>query len=215
MTMEAATTDPPVILLDFDGVIADSFEAYFGAFTTVCAEMGYARLNSREAFLKLFEGNALRQLFWQGFPVFRLKRLVRLFAPRIVEAHQRVRPFAGMPEVVCDLASRYPLYVVTSNASSVVSAFLARHGMEGVRGVLGLDKEKSKVKKIRRVMNQHPGRPAFFAGDTKGDLRDAHNAGAVSVGVAWGWHSVAKLQEAKPAHIVRTPEKLRDLFVGP
>ena len=53
---------PPVVIFDFDGVIADSFDVFFQAFSSVCSDMGFHRLNSEEAMLKLFEGNALREL---------------------------------------------------------------------------------------------------------------------------------------------------------
>jgi phosphoglycolate phosphatase len=203
----------PVILFDFDGVIADSFEAYFAVFTGVCAEMGYHRLNSKEAFLRLFEGNPVRRLLKAGFPVFRLKRLARTFAPRIIEAHRHVRAFDGMPEILRDLAARCPVYVITSNTSDTIEAFLRRYGIGGLRGILGIDHEASKVKKIKQIMRRHPGCRSYYIGDTKGDLCEARKAGAVPVAVAWGWHSAAKLMEGRPEHVAESPADLRALFL--
>ncbi len=201
-----------VVLFDFDGVVADSFEAYFGTFTSVCAEMGFNRLNSTEAFLKLFEGNPIRQLFWMGFPVFRLKRLVLQFAPRIVEAHRHVQPFPAMPEIVTSIAQRYPTYVITTNTSDVVRDFLRRHNVEGVRDVLGVDVHPSKTKKVRRIVRDHPGVTTYFVTDTKGDLREARAAGAIPVAVTWGWHPETTLRSGRPDHVVTAPESLLDLF---
>ena len=203
-----------LILLDFDGVIADSMDAYFTTFSEVCTEMGYRRLNSREAFLRLFEGNPMRQLLWAGFPMWRLKKLVQKFAPRIVEAHRSVRPFAGLPEAVSILARHFPVFVITSNIAVVVSAFLEQNGIAGVAGVVGSETHTSKVKKIRRVVRQHPEHRAYYVSDTKGDLVEARRAGAIPVAVAWGWHTVEKLAEGKPALVVSSPEELCDIFVA-
>lgn len=212
--MSGDDKDPQVVLFDFDGVVADSFEAYFTTFASICTEMGYTRINSREAFLKLSEGNPIRQLLWAGFPMFRLKRLFMQFAPRIIEAHQRIRPFAGVPEIVTEIAERYPAYVITSNTAPVVSAFLEKHGVRGIRKVLGSEITPSKVKKIRRVMRDHPKSVTYLVSDTKGDMIEARRAHAVPVAVTWGWHSVAKLHEGRPAHIVDSPAGLRALFLS-
>lgn len=203
----------PLVMFDFDGVVADSLEVYFSEFTRACHELGFHRLNSREAFLRLFEGNVLRQLFWAGFPMYRIRRLLRTFAPRIAEAHRRVSPFAGMPETVRDVAAVHPVYVITSNATETILDFLLRHNICNIRDVLGSDKERSKVKKIRSIMQRHPMLTPCYIGDTKGDIREAHHAGAVSIAVAWGWHTVAKLLEAKPDFVVDSPQGLREIFI--
>lgn len=201
-----------MILLDFDGVIADSMNAYFGAFAEVCTEMGYRRLNSREAFLKLFEGNPIRQLLWAGFPLFRLRRVLNRFKPRLLEVNKLVRPFEGITEVVSTLARRFPVFVITSNVAENVCSFLKRHGVLGVAGIVGSETHTSKVKKIRRVLRQYPNHRAYYVSDTKGDLIEARRAGAIPVAVAWGWHSLKKLAEGKPELVVSTPKELRDLF---
>ena len=203
----------PVVLFDFDGVVADSLDVFFEAFTGVCRELDYHRLESREAFLKLFEGNAIVGLCKAGFPLRRLKQLGRQFAPRIEEANRRIRPFEGMPELLGELAQRHPVYIITSNVSHSILAFLERHAISGVRGVLGADQETSKVKKIKQVIRRYPGRPAYYIGDTKGDMREARRAGAIPIAVAWGWHTVAKLREGRPAHIVESPAMLRAFFM--
>jgi phosphoglycolate phosphatase len=212
ITSQTSDGNDLLLLFDFDGVIADSMDAYFSAFVTVCQEMGYNRLNSREAFLRLFEGNLIRQLFWAGFPIWRLKRLVRQFEPRIIEAHSKIRPFAALPEILNALTRRFPVFVITSNIGEVVLDFLNKHGIEGVIGVVGSDTHASKVRKIRSVMKEHPSRRAFYISDTKGDLIEARRAGASPIAVSWGWHSVEKLAEGKPEHIIGSPDELQTFF---
>jgi len=201
-----------VLLFDFDGVIANSLDVYFAEFTAVCSEMGYRRLNSREAFLKLFEGNALRQLFWAGFPLWRLRRLAEHFRPRIMRAMEKVLPFPNVVRLFNDLAMRVPVYVITSNSHDLVATFLERHGLARPRDILGADHAGSKVRKIRRIMRQYPGCKAFYIGDTKGDMLEARRADAVPIAVTWGWHPVEKLREGEPEHIVDSPSALRELL---
>jgi phosphoglycolate phosphatase len=201
-------------MFDYDGVIADSFDAYFGEFTAVCTELGFNRINSKEKFLRLFEGNALRQLLWAGFPMWRLKRLADHFRPRIEAATVSVKPFDGMVNLLGDLAATHHVYIVTSNTSDSIRWFLDTHGVEGIRDALGADHQPSKVKKIRGIMQRHPGAQAYYIGDTKGDMREARKAGAKAVAAAWGWHSADKLLEARPDHLCRSPEELRGMFTN-
>jgi len=202
-----------VILFDFDGVVADSLEVFLEVFTGICGEMGFDRLNSREAFLNLFERNPIRRLFWAGFPLRRLKELGLRFQPRIEEASRRIRPFEKMPGVLRELARHDPVYIITSNVTATILQFLDRHHIEGIQDVIGLDVEKSKVKKIRRVLKRYPGCRGYYICDTKGDIYEARRAGAAPVAVGWGWHSIPRLEEARPQHVVESPEQLLDLFI--
>ena len=204
----------PVIIFDYDGVIADSLEICLAEFNHICTEMGLDRLNSRDAFLQLSEGKALRRLFWAGLPLWRLKRMLRRFRPRLEAAARSVKPFDGMPELLGELAQRLPVYIVTSNASDTIHWFLETHAVEGVRGVIGADQEVRKAKKIKRVMREHPERTPYYVGDTKGDMIAARQAGAAPVAVTWGWHGRDKVLEGCPEHVVESPAELRALFLG-
>lgn len=202
-----------VVMFDFDGVVADSLDVFYAEFSAAVRELGYHKLDSREALLKLFEGNVIANLIKAGFPIWRLKKLGQQFGPRIAEASARVPPFDGMPELLGRIAQHYPTYVITSNTTATVEVFLARYGVEGVRDVLGADKEASKVKKIKAVRKLHPDHAPWYIGDTKGDMLEANAAGAVSVAAAWGWHDVATLRTGRPKHLVHRPEELGVLLL--
>lgn len=203
----------PVIMFDFDGVIADSLDIFYAEFSAAVRELGYDRMNSKEALLKLFEGNVLAQLIKAGFPIWKLKQLGRKFAPRIAAANARVQPFPGMPELLAELAAQHAVYIISSNTTEAVEGFLQRHRIAGIRDVLGADKETSKVKKIQQVRRLHPQHTPWYIGDTKGDILEAHSARAIAVAVTWGWHSEELLASANPHHIVHTQQHLRTLFL--
>ncbi len=205
---------PPVIMFDFDGVVADSFDVFFAEFSGATRELGYEKLDSKEALLKLFEGNVITGLIKAGFPVWKLKEFGKRFGPRIAEANRRVQPFAGMVPLLGDLARDHTVYVITSNTTLAVEDFLQRHAVAGIRDVLGADKESSKVKKIKAVRKLHPELEPWYIGDTKGDMVEGNTAGATTVAVTWGWHSEEKLLEGRPDHVVHTQGDLRALFSG-
>ncbi|MBI1319231.1 MAG: HAD hydrolase-like protein [Candidatus Hydrogenedens sp.] len=213
ITKRRKTERNPVVMFDFDGVIADSFEIFYTEFTGAVRELGYDKLDSKEALLKLFEGNAFKSLVKMGFPVWKLRQLGEQFKPRIEAANERIEPFEGMIELLGDLAAAHPTYVITSNQTAAVESFLERYAVQNIIEVLGSDKEPSKVKKIRQVRKRHPEHNAWYIGDTKGDMIEANTAGATSVAAGWGWHPVETLREGKPDHVVMHHSDLRILLL--
>jgi len=202
-----------LILFDFDGVIANSFEVFFREFTSACTEMGFDRLNSKEAFLNLFEGNLLFNVIKAGFPPWKLRELFHRFQPRIAKANDSVSSFEGINEMLSKLSAEYPVYIVSSNLTEAVQKFLVREQVDGIQDVLGADIETSKVKKIKRVWKKHPQAIAYYIGDTSGDVYEGKEAGAITIAVTWGWHEKERLIRAKPHHLVHTPKELEQLLL--
>lgn len=203
-----------VILFDFDGVIADSLAAYFPIFSESCRDLGFSGPATLEAFLDVFDTNAVKGLLRAGVPILKLRRLGKALGPRVAELNRQVAPFAGMPELVNRLVARFPVYVVTSNVTAATEEFLARHGMTGLRGVMGADQEASKVKKIRRIHRAHRGAEPWYIGDTRGDMIEGRAARAITVAVTWGWHDRARLERGHPDHIVEHVDELAALLEG-
>jgi len=213
MQMERPRTENAVIMLDYDGVIADSFDVYYSEFGRVCARLGLRRLYSRETYLKLYDGGRIKQWVWERMPLWLVRGGARMLAPIIEVAEQRVQPFDGMPEVVRNLSQRWPVYVITANTTQATSKFLARHAIEGVVEVIGADKIPGKVKKMKKIIREHPDRVPYYVGDTLADMRNARRAGAVPLAATWGWHSAAQLLETRPECLLESPAALEAFFI--
>jgi len=205
-------TEIPLLLFDYDGVIADSFQVYFEEFLKACAQMGYGQFNSRESFLKLFDRNLLVQALRAGFSLTQLKKLAVDFMPQMEKANARISPFPEMPAILATLSARFPTIIITSNATAVVQKLVADHGLALIYDAIGSDIEPSKVKRIRRARRLFPAHKPYYIGDTRGDMLEARRAGAVAVGAGWGWHDTARLRSGKAAHIVDTPAGLLEFF---
>lgn len=203
-----------VILFDFDGVIADSLAAYYPMFTESCREIGFSAPPTLEAFLDVFDTNAIKGLLRAGVPIWKLRRLGKTLGPRVAELNRLVAPFPGMSALVNALSARFPVYVVTSNMTAATEEFLARQGITGLRGVVGADQEASKVKKIRRIHRAHRGAEAWYVGDTRGDMIEGRAARAITVAVTWGWHDRARLETGKPDYVVENVDDLATLLHG-
>jgi phosphoglycolate phosphatase len=195
-------------MFDFDGVIADSLDHQCHAYARTFRAHGLAHLATCEQFLDFTESNWFAALAAAGVP------------PEVVEhvedaigATPSPELFPGMPAVIERLAAAQPVFVITSSRTGVVERILAEHGVRGVSEVIGGDREPSKTRKINAVRRRiGESLPAWYVGDTVGDMVEARAAGAVTVGAAWGWHGAERLQRGAPDHVAHAPSDLLDLF---
>jgi phosphoglycolate phosphatase len=201
--------NPPLLMLDYDGVVVDSFEIFSASFLVGCRREGLERITTQQDVLDLFAGNVYESMREAGADDGQIVRVVRASADAMRLAMPALHPFPLMPDVLGELAEARHLVVVTSNTADVVETFLRRHHMRGVAEVAGAEAGHSKVDKIAQLIARFPGQEVYwFVGDTAGDMREARLAGATPLGVAWGWHAPDMLEEAGAERVAQTPADL-------
>jgi phosphoglycolate phosphatase len=200
-------------MIDFDGVVVDSLDAFAAALTTACEEQGIAVVRSAADVVDLLNGNVYESFHAAGVDEQGAVRAMTA-AIRILERDlSRLRPFPGVAEALARLGDRFDVVVVTSNSERLVHGFLAEHGITGVAAVAGVESGVSKVAKIAAVAARYPAQRVYpFVADTAGDMREARAAGAAPVGVGWGWHDAERLLAAGAGRVVASPEELVELL---
>ena len=113
--------------------------------------------------------------------------------------------FKGMKDAIKKIAEKHTVIVITSNLSALVSTVLRNNGITEFEDIVGAEKEKSKVKKIRRAMKSYPSDISYYIGDTAGDMIEAREAGAKTIAVSWGYQSAERLKKADPDYLVNSP----------
>ncbi|HOT24035.1 MAG TPA: HAD family hydrolase [Thermoleophilia bacterium] len=206
---------PPLVLFDYDGVLADSFAVLSEAFLAASRKEGLAALRTPDDVKSLFEDNVYASLRRSGGTAAQVRRVLARVSAAAVREAPTIAPFPGMPEAVTVLSEKWHIVIVTSNSEAVVAEWLRQHRVDGVSEVAGSETATSKVEKIRRLVAAHPGqqRP-WFVGDTVGDMREACEAGATPLGVAWGWHEPERLLVAGAERIARTPAEIVTIVSG-
>ena len=196
-----------LLMFDFDGVIVDSLDEQCRAYTATMRARGLPHLASREQFLAFTEDNWFAALADAGVPAATVTAVEDAIA-----ATPSPPLFDGIAPVLEELARTNAVLVISSSRTSVISRVLREHGVRGPCEVLGGDAEPSKVHKIREARARHGGAlPAWYVGDTVGDIREARAAGVGTIGAAWGWHGQERLRRADPDRMALTPAHLLQL----
>lgn len=201
-----------LIMFDFDGVIVDSLVFFNRDFIAACHEYGFDEIKGYRDVMSLFDDNVFEAMIKKGLDQATVDSILSSYEKKAQARGNMYKLFDGMDLALRQISENNQIYVITSNVSEVVAGVLQANGINYVNEVIGGDVEKSKVKKIKMLMAKYPEAKAYYVGDTAGDIIEGRQAGALTVGVGWGWHGAEKLNNNSPDYLVKSPAQLADLL---
>lgn len=199
-------------MFDWDGVLADSLAVFTAVFLDGCDRCGVHGLEAPGRLMALFDGNLYAGMQAAGMQRETVRRILRHFKRDTLARLDEIRLFEGIPGALEAIGRGNTVIIVTANLSEIVWSVLQRDGVHCVAEVMGVEAGTSKVEKIRQARRRYPSLPAFYVGDTKGDMLEGRSAGAETIAVLWGWHPEEKLREGEPDFLVRSPRDLAEFF---
>ena len=126
------TKQPVAVIFDMDGVIVDSEPHHEQAFREIFAEMGYT--DSHGIHFPDYYGRSDLAL-WTDFvamhrPLKPIEELLEWKQQRLIDLLRRDEPiFESLPELVANLARRYPLAVASGSSHRVIDEVLSMGGL--------------------------------------------------------------------------------------
>jgi phosphoglycolate phosphatase len=198
-----------LVMFDFDGVIVDSLDVFSAAFIDACAASGVPGVARPDDLLAIMEDNFYAGMRARGVEDERVAEVLGRLGQALIRARHWLKPFPLVPQVLEELGESRTVVIVTSSPAEVVEGWLRSHEIAGVAEVAGAEAARSKVEKIRALVERFPGQEVYwYVGDTAGDIREACEAGVTPVGVAWGWHEPELLRAAGAERIADSPAEL-------
>ena len=168
-------------------------------------------LAPEEEFVKLLDENLYQSMQAQGMTKDIILSIALKVKEHTLANQEQLHVFPGMQEAVCTLSANHHLAVVTSNETEVVHQSLAALNLDYFEKIIGSDLEPSKTKSLIRLKKNYEGLPAYYIGDTIGDVKEGKKADVSTVSVLWGWHG-KRVADAMPDHVVTQPLDLVSLF---
>lgn len=189
-----------LVVLDFDGTLADSFDWFCEVLNGVADRYGFRRvhLEETEALRGLSASAIVRHL---GVPRWKLPAIARHMHGLAARDIDRLHLFPGVPEMLADLA-----------AGGVVLALLSSNTRENVGRVLGPENAAriahyacgaslfGKARRLERLMARVGVSPTqtLCIGDELRDLEAARAVGCAFGAVSWGYTRAEALAAAGP-----------------
>jgi HAD superfamily hydrolase (TIGR01509 family) len=187
-----------LVMFDFDGVLVD---------TLFINHQIYGEVNenlSLEEFKTFYHGNKFKAVRADGSP--------RIEHPQRLERYDFHTRELRVPEIfqaiLRGLSQNNVLVIVSSTHASCIKKILERDGVDQYfSDILGVEVEKSKVKKIKTLLEKYEVNPndAVYITDTLGDIHEASECAVSSVAVLWGYHDREMLEKGYPSVVIDDP----------
>ena len=206
-----------VIIIDFDGVLADSLAPMLSYAKQACLELGVDKTPTQSDLeaLDTMEFSAFGQQL--GIPGDQIEVFVKRNHQLFSEREEPIQIKTGMGAVVSALAEDNTLAIITGNSCMQVEKFLdAYQLLEKFQTILCAEHEGNRLEKIHKVQSMVDSQitDCYMIGDAISDIRSARAAGVKSIAVSWGHQSIEKLSQEAPDLIVDVPEDLLRYFLG-
>lgn len=215
---------PLAVLFDLDGTLLNTLADMAGSMNAALRRFGFPP--HAEADYRLLIGDGVEALARRALPESHREdesvwnSLVAAMREEYASRwHDNTVAYAGVPELLSELAARRLKLAVLSNkpddfAKAQVAHFFPKVPFSAVYGVRpGVPKkpEPAPAKLIAQELEIPPER-WLYLGDSNTDMLTANRAGMVACGVLWGFRSETELRDSGAAHLLAAPGELLRLL---
>ncbi|HEY9850362.1 MAG TPA: HAD-IA family hydrolase [Leptolyngbyaceae cyanobacterium] len=199
------------IIFDFDGTVADTFDAIVDIINQLAPEFGYKQ-TTQEELIQIRKMTSREIIKQSGVPLFQLPFLLKKVKIGLNNKIHLLTPIPGMKEALIDLARLgYRLGIITSNDRENVVKFLQNNDFPNLFDFIYSGTSlfgKSKV--INKFLKQHKLKreEIIYIGDETRDIDAAKKSHIKVIAVAWGFNSKEVLLKQKPDFLANQPNEL-------
>lgn len=198
-----------VIIFDFDGTIADSFD-YVAGFLERHVRKSHELTPDEKQKLR---GMTMRQMAAHlGSPRWKLPWLFIIGRRAMGRAIYDVPIFAGMGKVIEQLhAEGHELLIVSSNNNRNIKRSLKQHHLyKFFTDIYGNAGFFGKRRAIRSVLWRNSLKPedAYYIGDEARDVVAAKAANVRAISVSWGFDEAHILEQHEPTAVAHKPNDI-------
>lgn len=211
-----------LVIFDLDGTLINSIKDLGAATNYALGKHGYAQ-HPLEAY-PMFVGNGVNKLIERALPEESRSEEIILNLRKDFTEYYDVHntdytvPYEGMVSLLEKLNGQGMMVAVASNKYEAATVKLVRHYFPNVKFVaicgqkegVPVKPDPSVVFEILSVAGVRK-QDTLYVGDSGVDMETARRACVDSVGVTWGFRSIAELQEANAGTIVSNADDIFDI----
>jgi len=205
-----------VVIFDFDGTLADSFPWFAQAANSLADVYSFKRIEQSE--VEALRSSSARQIVRQlGVPLWKLPLIARDMRRLNAENIDRISLFAGVDDMLRELAKRgVTLAIVSSNSYANVRRVLGAElaGLisyyECGASIFG---KRSRFRRIREQSGALP-HEILCVGDEIRDWEAAAKEQLPFGAVAWGFTHIAALETHAPAEVFLRVDDITERVTG-
>lgn len=204
------TDNKNIIIFDFDGVLADTFELFYLLIRDSMEKIGIPL--SKSGYRELFKDNVhagFKKLIantkrYESFRTIRKKnynKYYKKYKPRL---------FEGVKELLEELSGNYTLAIASSGKKHNIVGLLKKGGVYKHFNLILATEDHTKADMIKEIIKKHKADPkkTTMITDTAGDVKIAKKLGLKTVAVTWGFHAKKLLISTNPDFVASNFKEL-------
>ena len=204
-----------VIIFDFDGTIADSWDSFVAIVNRLSGEFGYQPV----------EGVELEELAnLSSQEIIKRAKIARIKIPCILRRVKKelnkeiegLKPIPGIATYLLELRLQgYQLGIITSNIKDNVVAFLKKNQLDSLFDFIYSGTTLfGKHKVINRVLKKNGFQPdeVIYIGDETRDISAAKKSKVQVIAVSWGFNSPSILAQYQPDFLIDQPGEILEVI---
>jgi phosphoglycolate phosphatase len=206
-----------LVVFDFDGTIADTYDAFVEIVNNLAGEFGYKPVD--QADLARYKNLSSREIVKQSeIPLIKIPFILRRVKLALRDKIKRLKPCQDIAPFLLKLKQNgYSLGIVTSNAQENVLIFLENNGLSSLFDFIYSGNTLfGKHKVIEQVLRNYQLTPAevVYVGDETRDILAARHSQVKVVAVGWGFNSPEVLIQHHPHAFITHPQELFKVLDG-
>ena len=198
----------PVIIFDFDGTLADTFENFIAIGNTLAKEFKFKTIERHQ--IETFKNKTIRQAIRDlEVPIFHIPKLLFKGKKAQYDQIQNITLIKNMALILTQLKNQnVQLGLVSTNTLKNIHAVLKNQHLENMFGVgSGLFGKRRALNKV--IKQHHLNRDdILYVGDEVRDIEASHHVGIAIAAVTWGYNSRNALQTYAPDYLIDHPQEL-------
>lgn len=199
------------IIFDFDGTVADTFDAIVDITNQLAPEFGYKQ-TTQDELIQIRKMTSREIIKQSGISIFQLPFLLKKVKVGLNNRIHSLTPIFGMKEALIHIKTQgYQLGIITSNDRENVVKFLQNNDFPNLFDFIYSGTSlfgKSKV--INKFLRQYKLKreEIIYVGDETRDIEAAKKSYIKVIAVAWGFNAKEVLLKQEPDFLVDQPNEL-------
>jgi len=202
-----------MLLFDFDGTIADTFEHTMRITNILSDEFKFKKVHDHE--IDFLKGKTVHEIIKHlNVPILKIPSIVTKARHELHKQIDTIQPIEGLKEVLPQFKQAgLRMGILTTNSEQNVETFLEMHDLKVFDFIVSTSRIWGKNHGINKLIKQENISPCdiLYVGDETRDIEAAQKAGVRVIAVTWGYNSQTVLEKFRPDFIVNTPAELFSL----
>lgn len=200
-----------VIVFDFDGTLADTFNAIIRIANRLADDFGYKPLMPSD--IDRIRNLSARQIIQEsGVPLFKIPFLLKRIQSELYQDIEFLHPVAGIADLLNDLKKQGKVVgILTSNSEENVEKFLRRHSLYDFFSFIYSEPSIfGKSRALKRLIdhNNFQTQSFMYIGDETRDIAASKKINIKVIAVSWGFNSSNALINYNPDFLVNHPREV-------